>query len=187
MSLLAPERRIRPRLLPPGGGALVDRVELRARAPRREPQPAAGAADAGELTSDGLVVRREDRAKARGDDVEDRVLVRKVLRVAFVPLDRETVGVGVSLLQQRRRDVDADRLCARAGGTDRDRAGPGGDVEPALAGPRLERGDEPLVDRGQPLGDERVLAARPDVRSVQRRVPPQPRSKAISPRRSSVP
>jgi hypothetical protein len=79
--------------------------------------------------------------------------------------------VRARLLEERGRDVDADDLRPDPCGTDRDRSGAGGDVEPPLARQRLEPGDELLVDRRQPLGDEPVVAAGPEVRLRQRRVP----------------
>jgi hypothetical protein len=159
--LVAPARRIR--LLRPDADAFVDLPELRAPAPPGQPEPAAEPADARELTCDGFVVGGEDRSEARRDDVEARIRVGKRLRVALVPANRQTVGLCARLLEQRRRDVDADDLRARTSRANGDRARSGRDVEPALPRPRLEPRDDLLVDRRQPLGEERVLAARPDV------------------------
>jgi hypothetical protein len=169
VGLVAPARGIR--VLRPDLRTFVDSPEVLLDAPGGQAEPAARPTDARELARDGLIVGREDGAEARRDDVEGRVLVGQVLRVALVPADREPVRVGARLLEQLRRDVDADDLRVRPRGADRDRAGPGGDVEPALARPRAEPLDELLVDRRQPLGDETVVAAGPGIRPRQRRVP----------------
>ena len=169
MALVAPPRGIG---LPRSDAcSLVDGPEVFLRAPGGQAEAATAPADACELVRDGLVVRREDGAEARGDDVEGGVPIGQVLRVAFVPPDREPGRVRARLLEERRRDVDADDLRARPGGPNRDRARPRPDVEPALARPRLEPRDELLVDRRQPLGEEAIVPAGPDVRLRQRRVP----------------
>jgi hypothetical protein len=169
VDLVAPARGIR--VLRSDACDLVDGFQLRVGAPGRQAESAARPADARELARDGLVVRGEDGAEARGDDVEGRVLVGQVLGVALVPADGERVRFGARLLEQRRGDVDADDLRARPRSADRDRAASGRDVEPALGRPRLESRDKLLVDRRQPLGDEAVVAAGPEVRLRQRRVP----------------
>ena len=171
MRFVTPLRRVGPRPLPPRGGDLVDGVELRVGAPGGQAEPAARPADARELAGDGLIDGSEDGAEARRDDVEGRVLIGQVLRVALVPPDRQPVGIRPRLLEERQRDVDADDLGSRPRGADRDRAGAGSDVEPPLTGPRLKPRDELLVDRRQPLGDEAVVTAGPQVRGGQRRVP----------------
>ena len=140
--------------------ALVNGSQALLRAPRRQAEATAAPADPRELAGDGLVVRSEDGAEARRDDVEGRVLVGQVLRIAFVEADRQAIRVRTRLLEERRRDVDADDLRTRPSGTDRNRSGAGGDVEPPL-----------LVDRRQPLGDEAVVPAGPEVCGGQRRVP----------------
>jgi hypothetical protein len=169
VALVAPPRRVR--ILRPDLRALVDGSQALLRAPRRQAEATAAPADPRELAGDGLVVRSEDGAEARRDDVEGRVLVGQVLRIAFVEADRQAIRVRTRLLEERRRDVDADDLRPGPGGADRDRPGAGGDVEPPLARPRLEPGDELLVDRRQPLGDAAVVPAGPEVGGGQRRVP----------------
>jgi hypothetical protein len=169
VALVAPPRGIG--LLRADARALEDGPKVFLRAPRGQAEAAATPADPSELTRDRLVVRREDGAEARGDDVEGRVLVGQVLGVAFVPPDREPAGVRPRLLEERGRDVDADDLRPGPGGTDRDRPGSRGDIQPPLAGARPEPGDELVVGRRQPLGNEAVVTAGPQIRGGQRRVP----------------
>ena len=185
MALVAPPRGIG---LPRSDAcSLVDGPEVFLRAPGGQAEAAAASADARKLAGDGLVVRGEDGAEARRDDVEGRVLVGQVLRIAFVPPDREAVRARPRLLEERRRDVDADDLRPGPCGTDRDLAGAGADVEPPLARPWLEPRDEFLVNRRQPLGNEAVVPAGPEVRGGQRRVPRAIQwVNAISPLRSTA-
>jgi hypothetical protein len=100
------------------------------------------------------MVGREHAAEARADDVEARVRVGKPLRVADVEADREPLLLGPAAggVDQAGREVEAGHFGARA----RRRAGqlarPGGDVEPALARPGREPGEQVVV------GDPEVVA-----------------------------
>ena len=95
------------------------------------------------------MVGREDEPEVRGDDVEARVVVRQVLDVAEVEphVDAVLVRAAARLLEHRLGDVDRRHRRARARGADRHLAGPGRDVEHALAGLRRKQGRQLILHR----------------------------------------
>jgi hypothetical protein len=133
------------------------------RGPGGEPDPAAGAADAGHLRGGLLVVRREHRAEHRQDRVEARVRERDRLRVALDELDAHALGLDAApaAREQPRDVVDADDVAAGAGSRDRRVAAAGGDVQDAPVGPQVDGLGEGLRNRLDEGGDGVEVAARP--------------------------
>ena len=82
------------------------------------------------------MVRGEDRAERRGDDVELAICERERLGVGLDPLELHPVGLGLTAarLEVLRRQVRSHDLGPGLGGADRRVSRPGGDVEHALPG-----------------------------------------------------
>src|SRR6185437_13235411 len=103
----------------------------------------------------------EDRAEGGCNRVELAVQVRKLLAVALVEPDVQTLlpGCAARLGELIGGDVDADDVRARR--AERHAAGPARDVEQAGAGAGRERRDHAVVNRREGLRDSLVARAAP--------------------------
>ena len=81
--------------------------------------------------------------------------ISQPLAVADLELDRQPSGGGelAGRREEARRQIDAHHGGPRPGCPERERPGPGGDVQPGLARSRCQAGDEAIVDVGERLGD----------------------------------
>src|SRR6185437_17001868 len=97
----------------------------------------------------------EDRAEGGCNRVELAVQVRKLLAVALVEPDVQTLlpGCAARLGELIGGDVDADDVRARVRRAERHAAGPARDVEQADAGAGRERRDHAVVNRREGLRD----------------------------------
>jgi hypothetical protein len=132
--------------------------------PRADAEAAPAPQHAGQLAGDDAVARCEHASEDREDDVEALVRERKVLRVAFLPVDREA-----GLTRQRARDVEKPRGQVEAHGL---RSGGSGSesgvacaarhIEDVLSGDDRDVTDDSLSHRPElPLSDRRIVARRP--------------------------
>src|SRR5215218_9465928 len=156
------------RLARPWLGRLAERghdcLVFGVRAPRDEAEATSRPADARELAGDGVMIRGEDDADGRGDDVEGRIFVRQVLAVADVKADCvPLLGCHAPRrLDEPRREVESDDVGASAGGADGDGARAGRDVEPALPGTGGKLLDEVVMQGREGLGDALPRSRAPD-------------------------
>jgi hypothetical protein len=109
------------------------------------------------------VIRCEDRAEDRRDDVEGRVLVWERLRIADLERNRHAGRLRTRRFDHPWRNVDADDLRSGPSSPDRDRAGAGGDVEPVDARGRLEARYHLVVDRREPLRQPLIIRRAPEL------------------------
>src|SRR5918992_3822356 len=132
--------------------------------PVEQRQPPTRPGDAGELGRHGALVGREHHPEARADDVKACVRVRQPLGVADLErdLDPALAGALAGRLDQPRREVDPGHARPDLRRPDRDLAGSGRDVEPALTGTRFDGAQQVIVGDRQVLGDPLVGAGPPD-------------------------
>ena len=145
---------------------------------RRSPRPAASgqargdrpAARPGQLARRPVSVGREDRRRSRRDDVEARVLERQPLRRRRArtrprgPPSRLARACSSSGSEKSSPVTSAPARAARSATS----PVPVAEVEPVLAGLRLERCDEAVVHRREPLRDPLVRPRRPTSRRRRR-------------------
>ena len=134
------------------------------RGPAQQPDGAARPGHPEQLVGRALVVRREHHAQARDHRVERGVAVRQRLRVTLLPAHghADLRGLTSSCLEELRGEVGRDHVGARQGRGDGRIAGPGRDVEHALAAADPGCSDQlgPEVP-DQVLGEVGVVAGRP--------------------------
>ena len=132
--------------------------------PVEKPQPATGPGHTRQLRCCGALVGREHHSEGRHDHVELGVRVGQPLRVPDLERDVGPACAGPlsCSLDQPRRDVDAGHPGALFRRWDRDLAGAGGHVEPALPRSRLNGAQQMVVGDREVLRDPLIGAGAPD-------------------------
>ena len=113
--------------------------------------------------ADSLVVGREHHAERRRHGVERSVVVRDRLRVTGLELDLDA-GLGGAFLRrldQVGREIEAGHLGTALCRADGDFAGPGREVEPALARAGFKDTHQVVVRDRQVVGDVLVRTTPP--------------------------
>src|SRR5262249_61364576 len=93
-----------------------------------------------------FLVGREDDGEAGDDDVEARVFEAERLRIPQLPGDAFGVQLAPRRGQEVLGDVDGGHIGPRPCSPARDLTGTGADLEPALAGRRVEPRHKVVVD-----------------------------------------